>query len=187
MTRLLWVTAAAVGFSLLIAVLLHWKSADYRYEPARERRIAAPAAEPPPELPPTGPPSREVLELLRSSGSTAPGDVEVQAICLNPLLDGRIPEGLLAFQLVFNTASVDLTALDIPRKVRLEDGKGRGISSGWEWRITHTAGFHPLAGVLVAPDLKGERSLRGGDGQWLKLILRGIPKVKYREFVWMRS
>ena len=42
-------------------------------------------------------------------------------------------------------------------------------------------------GYLIVPEQESSGSLIGENMQWIKLVLRGIPKFEQREFVWERT
>ncbi len=173
-----WISIVAVGLSLAAAVGLHLISRDYEYVPVgRNARSSNPI--PKAELKID---EERLARSVRSSGAVEPGNVEVQAIFLNPV--GETKEGYLAFQISFNTHTVNLANYDITKKVVIEDSKGRVVAEGFKWEEIHNRGYHHVLGVLTVSDLKDEKSLMATDVQWIKLVLKGIPKIQSREFKW---
>lgn len=175
-----WISIVAVGLSLATAVGLHLISKDYEYVPERRSVMS------------TDPIPKEELEIderiassVRFSGAIEPGNVEVQAIFLNPINETK--EDYLAFQISFNTHSVNLANYDITKEVVIEDSKGRVVAEGFKWEEIHNRGYHHVLGVLTVSDLKDEKSLMAKDVEWIKLIIKGIPKIKTREFKWEKS
>ncbi len=48
-------------------------------------------------------------------------------------------------------------------------------------------GYHHIMGYLIVQEQESAGSLIGENVQWIKLVLRGIPKIEQREFVWERT
>jgi hypothetical protein len=172
----LLISIVSVGLSLAIAVILHTISRDYEYAPVN-RSVVSSDEIPKAELQI----DKRIAGFVRSSGTTEPGNVEVRAIFVNPVMEMR--EDKLVFQIAFNTHSVNLANYDITRKVVIEDSRGRAVTEGFQWEELHNMAYHHVLGFLTVPDLK-EKSLMAKDVEWIKLVLRGIPKIERREFKW---
>ena len=117
--NLIVIISICLAFST--ALVLHFISSDYDFNP---QPIIVKNDDPtiPPEFF-----SPEVLaENVRSTGTIEPGNVEVQALFMNLLMD---TEHDLVFQLAFNTHSVNLTDYDIAKEVYLENSKGIQIKT----------------------------------------------------------
>ncbi len=172
--------ALAFGTTILVAVLLHFVSSDYEFSPAENRSTLSKVA-PPQAVMPTD----QALQLLRVTGAAEPGNVEVQALFLNLLQPTN--ESILVFQISLNTHSVSLRDVDIAKQAHIENSEGMLIRSGIRWKLEHNEGYHHIMGYLIVPEHENEGSLIGENVQWIKLVLRGIPKIERREFVWERT
>ncbi len=172
--------ALAFGTAILVAVLLHFASGDYQFSPAENRSKLSNIA-PPKALLPTNQP----LQLLRVTGAVEPGNVEVQALLLNLLQPPK--ESILVFRIALNTHSVGLRNVDIAKQAHIENSKGMMIRSGIRWKPEHNQGYHHIMGYLIVPEQESAGSLIGENVQWIKLVLRGIPKIERREFIWERT
>ncbi len=173
--------ALAFGAAVLVAVLLHFASGDYEFSPAENRSSLTKVAPPQAVIP-----TDQSLQLLRVTGAAEPGNVEVQALLLN-LLQPTEEEPVLVFQIALNTHSVSLRDVDIAKLAHIENSEGVMIRSGIRWNPEHNEGYHHIMGYLIVPEQESEGSLIGENVQWIKLILRGIPKIERREFVWERT
>ncbi len=176
MRKFNWIAIITVVVSLLIAAGLHWASRDYEFTPRVEKELALKEDQPQPDI------SKRLVSLVRTTGSIEPGNVEIQAIFLNPVQ--QLPENRLVFQIAFNTHSVNLTDYDITKKAVIEDSEGRVITEGFKWKQTHNQGYHHIMGLLTVPDLRDKGSLTGKDVKWIKLVVKGVPKIAKREFRW---
>ena len=66
----------------------------------------------------------------------------------------------------------------------VEDSNGRVIRDGFEWKVTHSQGYHHILGILTVPNWTGGESLTAGEVEWIRLVLKGIPNLETREFRW---
>jgi hypothetical protein len=179
-TQIHRVAALAFGTTILVAVLLHFASGDYEFLP-EETKSTRSNVVPPPTVIPTD----QALQLLRVTGATEPGNVEVQALLLNLLQPTEEP--ILVFQIALNTHSVSLRNVDIAKQAHIENSEGMMIRSGFRWKPEHNEGYHHIMGYLIVPEQESTGSLIGENVQWIKLVLQGIPKIERREFVWERT
>ncbi|HEC61492.1 MAG TPA: hypothetical protein ENI27_04490 [bacterium] len=170
-----WIAVISVVFSLSVALSLHWFSKDYEFTPRRrepvpQNRIAETR------------PDAGITRFVRTSGFVEPGNVEVQAVFLNPVED--LEDDQLVFQIAFNTHSVDMAGYDITQWALVENSKGRVIRAGFKWKVIHIQGYHHVSGILTVPNLIGRESLTAGEVEWIRLVLKGIPNLETREFHW---
>jgi hypothetical protein len=180
------IASAAVGLSLAIAAVLHQVSREYHFEPTdveRGREVQAPEYPASSSTATPDPSWMKLAGMVRVSGSLEPGDVQVQAIFLNPVQE-EMPEKLLVFQLIFDSMGTDLRGLDITKRTILRNSKGGTIPGGYTWQQVHTHGHYHLMGLLAAPDLEGGESLVGEDVEWIELVIRGLPGNARRTFRW---
>ncbi len=56
-----------------------------------------------------------------------------------------------------------------------------------QWKPEHNQSYHHIMGYLIVQEQESAGSLIGENVQWIKLVLRGIPKIEQREFVWERT
>lgn len=172
-----WVVIITFVFSLLIAAGLDLISGDYEFVP--NQQITAEKMEQNHQINP----SKEMVEkFLRTSGTSEPGNVEVQVVFLNPLQ--KLNNDYLIFQIALNSHYVNLSNYDITKNAVIKDSSGRIIVEGFTWKQIHNNKGHHLMGVLMVPDLKSELSLTKDDLEWIKLVIKGIPNIEYREFHW---
>jgi hypothetical protein len=172
--------ALVFGAAILIAGLLHLGSKDYEFSPVENKSMLSTVAPPQPVIP-TG----QASQLLRVTGAAEPGNVEVGALLLNLLQPTEEP--VLVFQIALNTHSVSLENIDIADQAYIENSEGTMIESGIRWQAEHNEGYHHIMGYLIVPEQDTEGSLIGEKVQWIKLVLRGIPKIERREFIWERT
>ncbi len=85
----------------------------------------------------------------------------------------------LVFKLVFDTHSVDLTAIDIARSARVENSSVQSATSGFTWKPGSESSHH-RDGNLTLP----AGSL--ADADWLRLTLSSIAGSD-RTFEWQRN
>jgi hypothetical protein len=172
--------ALTFGITILAALLLHFSSDDYEFSPA-ETKLKFSEVAPAPTVIPT----EQELQLLRVTGAAEPGNVEVKALLLNLLHPTEEP--ILVFQIALNTHSVSLQSVDLAKQAHIENSEGMMIRTGIRWKTEHNQGYHHMMGYLIVPDDKSSGSLIGDDVQWIKLVLRDIPMIEQREFVWEKT
>lgn len=170
-----WIAVISVGFSLSVALSLHWFSEDYEFTP--RRREPVPQNRISENRPDTG-----ITRFIRTSGFVEPGNVEVQAVFLNPVKD--LEDDQLVFQIAFNTHTVDLAGYDITQRAIVEDSMGRVIRDGFKWKVIHSQDYHHISGILTVPNLNEGEPLTAGEVEWIRLVLKGIPNLETREFQW---
>lgn len=172
--------ALAFGTTILVAVLLHFASGDYQFSPAENRSTLSNVAPPKTVLP-----TNQPHQLLRVTGVVEPGNVEVQALLLNLLQPPE--ESILVFRIALNTHSMSLQNVDIAKQAHIENSEGMMIRSEIRWKPEHNQSYHHIMGYLIVQEQESAGSLIGENVQWIKLVLRGIPKIEQREFVWERT
>ena len=172
-----WLVIITFVFSLLIAAGLDLMSGDYEFVP--NQQIPGENKKQPNQLYLT---EEMVEKFLRTSGTSEPGNVEIQVIFLNPLQ--KLNNDYLIFQIALNSHYVNLLNYDITKNAVIKDSSGRIITEGFTWEQINNNKGHHLMGVLMVPDLTSEISLTKNDLEWIKLVIKGIPKIENREFQW---
>jgi hypothetical protein len=168
--------------SLLIAIGLDLVSSDYEFVPDLQIRLD--------ENQTNGHQvniSKETVEkYFRTSGTLEPGNVEVQVVYLNPFQN--VKGDHLIFQVIFNSNSVNLSNYDITKEAVIEDSNGTIITEGFNWKQLHRDSNHHFMGILIVPYLQPDQKYKNPstkeDAEWIKLVIKGIPKVENREFRW---
>lgn len=173
---------AAVVFVSAIAAIVGFELASSEYEfipeePSRDAIDYSPPAS-------SGPSEELIARFSRTTGSLDPGNAEVNVIFLNPIRE--MPGDNLYFQIMVNTANLDLPEYEIAKMVSLEDDNGKNAIDGFEWETLHTIRNHHIMGILTAPDLSWLKySFK--EAEYLKLTIEGIPNIDKREFRWNKS
>ncbi len=167
----------SISLALSTALILHVVSSDYSFTPrpliVEKDDTVVPREFIPPE---------ELAKHVRSTGTTEPGNVEVQALFLNLIMD--TDDENLVFQLAFNTHSVNLADYDIAEEVYLENSKGMQIKKDFTWNVTQKDSAHHIMGFLTVPDRSNGEPFLSDDTEWIKLVLKRIPTIEKREFQW---
>ena len=169
--------AILFGISFLIAILLHISATEYQFSPTPESSTGTSG-----ESESSGITLDKTAALLRVTGSTEPGNIEVRALLVNLLQPNDDP--FLVFQIVLKTQTVDLKNLDPAKKAFVENSKGSTISTNIHWVPDPNRGYQQIMGFLVVPEPDTENRFIRKDVEWIKLVLRDIPKIKKREFIW---
>lgn len=109
--------------------------------------------------------------------STEAASVRVSTLLRNALEHCAKPD--LTFDLVLDTHSVDLLAIDLAASARIETSSGGAIDNGLTWAPGSESSHH-RDGVLTAP----EPALDGAE--WLRLTIAEVAGVD-RVFEWDAS
>ncbi len=172
---------ALVAFALGLAVVIGFQlaSEDYEFNPIRTTVSSGVR----PRSPSAGPSKELIARYARTTGALDPGNAQVSVIFLNPVKNLQAES--LFFQVAINTLSLDLSDFDITKVAVIEYENGESIMEGFEWRPIQSHNHH-FMGILKAPGRKGGKSILK-ESKYIKLIIKGIPKIDKREFRWSNS